>query len=132
METHPFPGAASVFAGRGQADAGHSCHTVPLLDTNQGRLPGGNMVPKPALQQGTNKNIQYHFREGGRTDLTRSRVYKPSSVMEWRASPAQGKTLYKVTAGAGGTAAFPEESRKLISKLNKTLHNPQTVQQNPH
>lgn len=52
--------------------------------------------------------------------LTQSCVYKPSSVMEGRASPAQGKTLYKVTAGAGGTAAFPEEPRKLISKLNKT------------
>lgn len=42
--------------------------------------------------------------------------------MEWRVSPVQGKTLCKVTAGAGGKAVFPE--KKTINNQSHlcTLH----------
>lgn len=45
-------------------------------------------------------------------------MYKPSFVMEWRASPIQDKTLCKVTVGGGGTAAFPEETRANTNMWN--------------
>lgn len=42
--------------------------------------------------------------------------------MEWRVSPVQGKTLCKVTVGAGGKAVFPE--KKTINNQSHlcTLH----------
>lgn len=40
-------------------------------------------------------------------------MHKPSFVLEWKVSRVQGKTLCKVTVGAGGTAAFPEETRAM-------------------
>lgn len=50
-------------------------------------------------------------------------MYKPSFVTEWRESRVQGKTLCKVTVGAGGMAAFPEETRANVNTLNMThLH----------
>lgn len=48
-------------------------------------------------------------------------MYKPSSVMEWRVSPVQGKTLCKVTVGAGGKAVFPEKKTINISTCNQSL-----------
>ena len=47
-------------------------------------------------------------------------IYKPSFVMEWRESRVQGKTLCKVTVGAGGTAAFPEETRVNVNTFSMT------------
>lgn len=46
--------------------------------------------------------------------------YKPSSGMVWRASPAQGKTLYRETEGTAGKAAFPEETREMCNTMHKT------------
>lgn len=49
LQTNPFPQAALLFGGQGQAHARRSLQTAPLLDGNQRRLPGGNVVPEPAL-----------------------------------------------------------------------------------
>lgn len=83
------------------------------------------------------ENIQFHkcLRDDGHTvlltaewALTAESRYKPSFVMEWRAWPVQDKTLCRGTVGAGGTAAFPEETRVNINTLNMTQH----CTRNPH
>lgn len=48
-------------------------------------------------------------------------MYKPSFVMEWRASPVQGKTLCKVIVGARGTPVFPVETRANINVTHSEI-----------
>lgn len=48
-------------------------------------------------------------------------MYKPSFEMEWRVSPIQGKTLCKVTVGAGDTVAFPGEIKTDKHTLYQTF-----------
>lgn len=52
----------------------------------------------------------------GETVVTSQSLYKPASVMEWRASRVPGKTLYKATADSREKAAFPGERSEKINK----------------